>query len=457
VSLNESTRSQPAQAGIQSATVAQLDASGNLTIEATRASKPSEEFEKMARRRYQDPKPERKGNFWWIRIWKDEIVNVVRTRKRQRIKLAPASMPEREVRKIAAQTVLQPINQGLVTVGSAVNFSEFVEQTYKPIALPLLAKPVQDCYSAMIAKYLEPVFGFHTLRDMTRLTLQRYFSTMLASYSVKAKVRDVLSSIMRSAVEYDFLAKNPMDGLRLPPDKRARGPKPTITPQQFQNLVMLVPEPYASMLFVAVWTGLRVSELIGLKWRNVHSSAITIEARYCRGDWSTPKTKASAATIGVEPHVIARIGLLKTLTLHVKAGRSVRHYKAVKASGPDDLVFQSVKDGKPMNDQNVLKRYIQPAAKKLGLQGIDWRCLRRSHATWLVQAGADPKSVQAQMRHSRISTTMDIYAQIVPVAQRMALEKLSQFAGQRVPIAEERVPLVSQKTQLFDVVKCGTA
>lgn len=97
-----------------------------------------------------------------------------------------------------------------------------------------------------------------------------------------------------------------------------------------------------------------------------------------------------------------------------------------------------------------MPEFTQPAAKKLGLRGVDWRCLRRSHATWLVQAGADPKSVQAQMRHSRISATMDIYAQIVPAAQRMALEKLSQFAGQSVP-------LLSQKTQLLDVVKCGTA
>ncbi len=81
-----------------------------------------------------------------------------------------------------------------------------------------------------------------------------------------------------------------------------------------------------------------------------------------------------------------------------------------------------------MNDQNVLKRHIQPAAHKLGLSFVNWRCLRTSHATWLVQAGADAKSVQGQMRHTRISTTMEIYAQIVPAAQRRALEKLSQFA-----------------------------
>src|SRR5262249_24273163 len=119
---------------------------------------------------------------------------------------------------------------------------------------------------------------------------------------------------------------------------------------------------------------------------------------------------------------------LKTLTVEVKAGRAIRRHKVVKSAGPDDLVFQSIKDGKPMSDQNVLKRHIQPVARRLGLQFVDWRCMRRSYATWLVQSGADPKSVQGQMRHSRICTTMDISAQTVPVSQRHAVEKLSEFA-----------------------------
>jgi integrase len=169
--------------------------------------------------------------------------------------------------------------------------------------------------------------------------------------------------------------------------------------------------------------------LIGLKWRCIHPDSITIEERYCQGDWSVPKNEASAATIGVDPEVIARLLRLTTLSVEVRAGCAVRKHKLVKSGGPDDLVFQSVQSGRPMNDQNILKRHLQPAARKLGLPFVNWRCLRTSHATWLVQAGADPKSVQGQMRHSRISTTMDIYAQIVPAAQRRALQQLSAFAN----------------------------
>ena len=59
------------------------------------------------------------------------------------------------------------------------------------------------------------------------------------------------------------------------------------------------------MLYVSVWTGLRVSELIGLKWRCIHADSITVEERFSRGDWSVPKTQAQAATIGVSPEVIS--------------------------------------------------------------------------------------------------------------------------------------------------------
>ena len=148
-----------------------------------------------------------------------------------------------------------------------------------------------------------------------------------------------------------------------------------------------------------------------------------------------PKTLASAATIAVDSQIISRILCQKTLSVKVRAGNAVRTHTLVKVAGQDDLVFQSVQTGKPMNDQNILKRHIQPAARRLGLAFVNRRCLRTSHATWLVQAGADPKSVQGQMRHSRDSTTMDIYAQIVPTTQRRALGQLKEFAKDATPDA----------------------
>jgi len=340
-------------------------------------------------------------------------------------------MLEREVRKIAAE-MLRPVNQGLITVGSATTFEEYIQAVYIPTMFPLLAKSSQERYRGVIKNHLKPQFGGMCLRDMTPLAIQRYLSGLSESslaYESRDKIRDVLSSILRSAVQFGFLVTNPVEGLRLPRAKRGKLSKPFIRPDQFGSLLEVLPEPYATMVYVAVFTGLRVSELVALRWRNVHEDSITIDERCCRGDWGAPKSESSNATIAVNSAVIHRIYRLRTLTVEVRAGSATRKYRVVKAEGPDDLVFQSLVKGGPMRDNNILTRVIKPAARKVGLDFVNWRSLRRSHATWLKMAGADVKDAQAQMRHSRASTTMDIYQQFVPESQRKAVDRLTGLVG----------------------------
>ena len=385
----------------------------------------------MARRRFQDPKPVRLGKWWYILVWQDEFRDGRRVRKRKREKLAPATMPLREVNKIAAEK-LRPVNQGLLSAGSAANLEDYVNSVYKPTVLPLLASSTQSRYRSVLGKYLVPTFGASCLRDLTPLTVQKYFSGMAntnLSHESRDKIRDVLSSVLGSAVRYGYLVKNPVEGLKLPPNKTGMRSKPYISPQAFAALVALVSEPYATMIFVAVYTGLRVSELVGLRWRNVHPESIRIEQRYCRGDWGPPKSEASNATVPVNQIVMQRIHRLKTLVVEVKAGTGIRKYQVVKADGPDDLVFQSLVKGAPMRDNNILARHIKPAAAKLGMAWMNWQVLRRSFATWLKMTGADVKDAQGLMRHSRASTTLDVYQQFVPESQKRAVAKLSELTG----------------------------
>ena len=399
----------------------------------------TEEIERMARRRFQDPKPRIEGKFWYLLVWQN-TPGV--QRKRERIKLAPASTPEREVLKIADER-LRPLNRGLVSVGSGVNFLDYVNEKYFTTDLLLLASQVQGTYRSMIRKHLEPLFKDSMLRDLTPFALQKFFSSMAKkgiAYPTIIKVRDALSSVLNSAVRFEYLEKNPLESVVMPPDKRGKLTKPVLTPAEFQALLLLIPEPYATMVYIATFTGLRVSELAGLKWKNVGLESLTITARYSKGDWSCTKTEASAAPVAVDDHVLARIHRLKMLTVDVRAGRAVRHHKVVKSSNPGDLVFQSVWKGKEINADNIRKRFIAPAAEKLKLGKVNWRCLRTSCATWMVQAGADPKSVQGQMRHSRISTTMDIYAQFVSAGQKRAASRLTEYVEQE----SRSVPLLFQ-------------
>jgi len=223
-----------------------------------------------------------------------------------------------------------------------------------------------------------------------------------------------------------------------------RKQKPHLTPEEFEQLVQLVLEPYATMIHVAVFTGLRISELIGLRWGDVRSDSLTIDERYSRGDWSVTKTAGSAATIGVAPAVIARIHRLKTIEIELNWGGqgAKKKFKLVRSAGPQDLVFQSVIKGRPMRDQNIVRRHLRPAAIALHMdpKRATWRALRTSYATWLVEAGANPKDVQSLMRHSRISTTMDIYAQFVPESQRRAVGKMMDMVAQRRGAYEPGAP-----------------
>jgi integrase len=328
-----------------------------------------------------------------------------------------------------------------MNIGSATNFQRFTEDTYRVLEMPEFAATTQQRYNGVIDAYLLPAFGKLSLADITVGKVQTFFTAFRdskLSHESIDKIRDVLASILwKARRKYRLMTHDPMEFITLPLAKKAKKQKPHITPEQFDELVNAMPEPYATMVYVAIYSGLRISELIGLKWSDIGFYTITIDERYCRGDWSEPKSEASNATIGVDRHVIERIHRLKHLTVEVNGGgpggKAIRRYKVVKKDGPDDLVF---KDGKPMRDNNVLVRFLKPTSQQLGFGFANWRCLRTSRATWMVEAGANPKDVQASLRHSRIQTTLDVYAQFVPESQRRAIELTSKMASERIGNAQ---------------------
>jgi integrase len=423
-------------------------AGDRISAEADAASALSqqEERESVALRRYQKPEPKKHGKHWTIIVTEDYLQDGRPQRRQKRVRLAPLETKWRQVLRLRDEYV-KPLNQGMLAWGSATDFKTFVQQTYIPIEMPLLAKTTQQRYQGVLDKYLLPEFGKYLLRDLTPAVLQRFFSvTLPAAHPTlgcesKDKVRDVLASVLKRVVKkYALLEGNPMEAIELPPDKIGKRTKmPYLTPEQFDELVTAMPEPYATMVYVAIYTGLRVSELVALRWQDVGADSIAVEQRYCRGDWSKPKSRASNATIAVDRHVIDRIHRLKSLTIEVKAGRgAVRRYRAVKADGPNpELVFQSVQDGKPMRDNNVLTRHLKPAARKLGFGFANWRCLRTSRATWMVEAGANVKDVQAALRHADVRITLAVYAQQVPESQRRAIDITSKMAAGRIANARE--------------------
>ncbi len=381
----------------------------------------------MARRRYQKPTPKKRGKQWSILVREDVVKLGQRIRKTKRIPLGPATLTRAEAERLR-DDYLAAINQMQVGIGGAILFRDFA-RIYEQGVLSTQACTSRARAKSVLKNYLNPEFGDLMLRELTLERLQGYFvrlqATKLSAESVD-KTKDVLSGLLRTAMDYGRLNANPAEKIRLKKRKLTR-PKPFIRVDQFYALLELMSEPYASMVYVAAFSGLRVSELAGMLWRNVGKDTIAIDQRYCRGDWDEPKSRASRTTVAVDDHVIERIQKLKSAETVVRAGRARRRYKVVKSDGPDDLVFQSVKTGAPIRDNIVLSRQIKPAARKLGIGWVNWQVLRRSCATWLDQAQVTIKDAQGIMRHSQASTTQNIYQQVVPESQRKAVKKLSEW------------------------------
>ncbi|PYY04050.1 MAG: hypothetical protein DMG64_05745 [Acidobacteria bacterium] len=105
------------------------------------------------------------------------------------------------------------------------------------------------------------------------------------------------------------------------------------------------------------------------------------------------------------PSVIARIQRLKKMEVEIIGEERERRSALSWCDPTGRKIFQSLRRGAPLSDGNVLRRHLRPAAIKLGLdpKKATWRSLRTSCTTWMVEAGANPKDVQGQMRHARIS------------------------------------------------------
>ncbi len=260
-------------------------------------------------------------------------------------------------------------------------------------------------YNYNLQKYIIPKIGSLKLEKVTPLHIQRFLSEVAAAVSPDRanKCRRELLGAFKQAVRWDLIPRNPVDAVA--PLKHERREMTLWTPQQAAAFLDRARSHRLYALFyVAMSTGLRSGELLGLRWEDVQSDRLLIRQNFVKVGSSlivdTPKTKKGRRVVAISPDV------LEVLDAHHKRQDSER-LPSWPVSG---LVFVS-ETGTPLNPDN-LRRLRNKFMDDANVPRVRLHDLRHLHASVAIRNGVDPKVLADRLGHARASFTLDVYTHL---------------------------------------------
>jgi integrase len=219
-------------------------------------------------------------------------------------------------------------------------------------------------------------------------------------------IKNFLSGVWAHALRMGLTdGNNPWRVVQIP-----QAPEPSethaYTPEEIDSILKATPAPYDLVVLLAACTGLRKSEIRGLRWSDwdAESSTLSVNRAVWRGYEKTTKSKASKAPVPVVPVLYDRLNNLKP-------------------AQRNKLIFAG-STGKPLDLDNLARRVIAPACSVWR----GWHAFRRGLATYLHAQGVDDKTIQAILRHENVSITQQCYVKTVPESVRKAMETVK-FGG----------------------------
>lgn len=353
----------------------------------------------MARREYQNPSIlTRQGKFgpeYYIR-YRVKVVRMVggKAKQTKREKWHALGLcSETTLRKAERKKadIMREVNGQAYSVQSQIPFTDFVT-LYKERYLPTLKVTTQRNYKAQLTRFIEPYFAGKKLCDIKPEHVHQFITGLELAPLTRKSIKGLLSGIYTLAIHWGYWKEqNPVKMAFLArdlPDTRVREKK-LWTPGEVQAIMMAVRPDVALLIETLMWTGLRISEALGMRWKsvNLNTGFILVQERQSRGDFDTPKSKKSR-----------RFLPMGILTAKYKELRGDR--------GDNDLVFHD--EDKPYSDCSLLANYLTPILVGLGLkfEGAGWHQFRRSFLTWFSESGATAFEVQEQAGHGSMETTM---------------------------------------------------
>jgi len=267
-------------------------------------------------------------------------------------------------------------------------------------------------YQSYLKKHVKPKWGSVALADVKALEVTEWLKSLPLSPKTRGQVRAVLHLLFERAMLWGLieLQRNPIELVKVKgTSKRLKKPQ-ILAPEKFQELVAILREPYRTMATVAMCTGLRVSEVLALRWEHIDFKAgqMMVQQGVVNGRIGKVKTEASHDEVPLDPafaHVL----------LDWRGKRR------------DGLVFPSHVTGGCYHAGIIQRQILKPKGESLGIAGLGWHTFRHTYRSLLDETGAPIGVQQKLMRHSNVATTMNIYGNSTLKAKQNANSKVVQM------------------------------
>jgi integrase len=364
----------------------------------------------LTRPRYQKGSIEAIGKNCWKIRWREDTVsadgNIHRVYRketlRQKTKAQALEVLDTHLSAVKSQQRLPGVN---------MPFSKFVATEWKPNASLRLRKSSMRIYNFNLDQHILPAFGEVPLRDLSRAHIESCLSGLQRKgYAVSTlrSVRATFSTVLEAAAGRRFISDNPAHRIRIREADLKREPR-FYRPPDVRRLIEQLEDPCRAVVSVAVLTGLRIGEILALRWKRVDllNEMLEVAETYSSGEFGPPKTRSSRRVIPMSATLVQLFKQLRTTD-----------------SEPESLVFATWK-GTPLNAKNLYNRQLAPACDALELPRISWHSFRHTHATLLHETGESLKTAQSLLGHSDLETTLGVYTHTVPDSQKRAVERVA--------------------------------
>jgi integrase len=365
------------------------------------------------------------GPDYWVLRWRETDSNGVQVRRKTVVGTV-GEYPTESKAQQAASTLRMTINQekprqiqNPITVSDLIH--HFKENELRP-STDSEGKAYSTCvaYVYFLDHWILPRWSKSSLREVRTIAIEQWLRGLRTSQGrnlapgTKAKIRNIMSALFNHAIRYEWLSqgKNPVTLVRQSA-KRLRIPD-VLEIEEIQALfAALTPRERALVMLVAI-TGLRRSELLGLKWSDIDFERLEISVTRAvfRQVVGPCKTEASKRPLPLDAWVAQEL----------YSWRQQSEFPR-----PEDWVFasSSMEGKQPWWPDAILQNYIQPAAKRVGItKQIGFHTFRHTYSTLLKANGEDVKTVQELLRHASSQITLDIYTQAVSPAKRQAQTRI---------------------------------